>query len=210
MVSRYAAQQERMLNIMELNRRQLFAALGAGALFRFELHGQTLGARLHFAADGMVTLLTGKVDIGQGSRTLLTQCVAEELRIDPAKVRLIMGDTALVPDDGGTFASLTTPMTVPVVRQAAAAAREMLRTMRPDQAMGADQPVNVDLTPPGAWMVLGKPLKNVNGRAIVTGRLVYSSDMKIAGMAAGKAVRSDAHQAELVSFDGTAAEKMPG
>ncbi len=199
-----------MLDEMDFNRRQLFEALGAGALFQFTLHAQTLGARLHFAADGTVTLLTGKVDIGQGSRTLLTQCVAEELRIDPAKVRLIMGDTALVPDDGGTFASLTTPLTVPVVRQAAAAAREMLRTMRPEQAMLAELPVNVDLTPPSQWKVLGKPLKNVSGHAIVTGSLAYSSDLKVPGMLAGKAVRSDAHQAELISFDGTAAEKIPG
>ena len=199
---------------MDLNRRQLFEALGAGAVFQFTLHAQpatrTLGARLHFAPDGTVTLLTGKVDIGQGSRTLLTQCVAEELRIDPAKVRLIMGDTALVPDDGGTFASLTTPMTVPIVRQAAAAAREMLRNMEPAKAMLAQLPVNVELTDPGSWMILGKPLKNVNGRSIVTGSLHYSSDVKVPGMLAGKIVRADAHQAELLSYDASAAETIPG
>ena len=199
-----------MLNEMDFNRRQLFEALGAGVLFQFTLRAQTLGARLHFADDGTVTLLTGKVDIGQGSRTLLTQCVAEELQIDPAKVRLIMGDTALVPDDGGTFASLTTPMTVPVVRQAAAAARKLLRTMKPAEAMLAQLPVNVDLIAPAAWKILGKPLNNVNGRAMVTGSLHYSSDIKVPGMLAGNAVRSDEHQAELVSFDAAAAEKIAG
>ena len=48
--------------------------------------------RLQLAGDGTVTLLTGKVDIGQGSRTLLTQCVAEELRIPPSKVSVVMGE----------------------------------------------------------------------------------------------------------------------
>lgn len=38
-----------------------------------------------------------------------------------------MGDTSLVPDDGGTWGSLTTPQTVPVIRQACAAMRELLR-----------------------------------------------------------------------------------
>ena len=122
-----------------VNRRQWFQSVGAGAVFQIVAEGQsgakTLAGRLHIAPDGTVTLLTGKVDIGQGSRTLLTQCVAEELRVDPTKVRLIMGDTAEVPDDGGTYASLTTPLTVPAVRQAAAAARELLRTMTPEQAM---------------------------------------------------------------------------
>ena len=34
-----------------------------------------------------------------------------------------MGDTRLCPDDGGTWASITTPQTVPVIRKAAAAVR---------------------------------------------------------------------------------------
>jgi isoquinoline 1-oxidoreductase len=46
--------------------------------------GMRLGARLRIADDGAVTLLTGKVELGQGARTLLTQCVAEELRVAPA------------------------------------------------------------------------------------------------------------------------------
>jgi len=175
---------------MKFNRRQLFETLGAGTLFQFRLNGQTLGTRLHFAEDGTVTLLTGKVDIGQGSRTLLTQCVAEELELDPSKVKVIMGDTALVPDDGGTFASLTTPQTVPIVRQAAVEARKHL---------------SPNVTPPAFWKVLGKPLKNVSGRAIVTGQLKYSTDLKLPGMLHGKVIRSDAHQAELVSYESAAA-----
>ena len=43
-----------------------------------------------------------------------------------AKIRLVMADTALVPDDGITAGSRTTPSTVPAVRQGAATARELL------------------------------------------------------------------------------------
>ena len=64
--------------------------------------------------------------MGQGARAELTQAAAEELRVAPAQVRLIMADTSLVPDDGSTAGSGTTPRTVPAVRQAAAAARQLL------------------------------------------------------------------------------------
>jgi nicotinate dehydrogenase subunit B len=180
-------------------------------VFQFVAQGAPLvrlGARLRIAGDGAVTLLTGKVELGQGARTLLTQCVAEELRVAPAKVKVIMGDTALVPDDGGTYASLTTPLTVPVVRRAAAAARRMLQTMQPGEAMEREIPIAVDLTPPQQWKVLGTSLANINGRAIVTGALKYSTDRKLPGMLAGKVVRPEAYQAALVSFDAAVAEKL--
>jgi isoquinoline 1-oxidoreductase len=42
------------------------------------------------------------------------------------QIQLVMGDTSLVPDDGTTAGSRTTPSTVPAVRQGAAAARQLL------------------------------------------------------------------------------------
>jgi isoquinoline 1-oxidoreductase len=193
-----------------MTRREWFLS---GALFQIsaEAAGRpVLGARLQFSKDGSVTLFTGKVDVGQGCRTLLTQCVAEELRVAPEKVKVVMGDTAAVPDDGGTYASLTTPMTVPAVRQAAAAAREMLRTMKPEEAMRREIPLEIDVTAPEAWKTLGTPLKNVQGRAIVTGALKYAGDVKMPGMLAGKVLRPEAYDAELVSYDASEAERLPG
>jgi len=90
--------------------------------------GQALpvSARLHVAKDGTITVLTGKIEGGNGARTELTQAAAEELRLPAERVHLIMGDTGLCPDDGPTAGSRTTPGTVPAVRQAAAATRELL------------------------------------------------------------------------------------
>jgi isoquinoline 1-oxidoreductase len=85
-----------------------------------------IAARLHIDRDGSITVMTSKVEVGQGSRAEITQAAAEELRLDPARVRLIMADTALTPDDGMTAGSGTTPRTVTSVRSGAAAAREML------------------------------------------------------------------------------------
>ena len=82
--------------------------------------------RLHIGEDGRITVLTSKVEVGQGSRTQITQAAGEELNVNLDRIRLIMADSALVPDDGGTAGSRTTPSTVPAVRQACAAARELL------------------------------------------------------------------------------------
>ncbi len=87
---------------------------------------QNLAAWLHIAPDGAITTFTGKVEVGQNSRTSLTQAVADELRCAPASVHLIMGDTALTPFDMGTFGSRTTPTMVPVLRKMASTARETL------------------------------------------------------------------------------------
>jgi nicotinate dehydrogenase subunit B len=85
-----------------------------------------VAAWLHIAPDGAVTAFTGKVEVGQNARTSLTQAVADELRCSPAAVRLVMGDTALVPWDIGTVGSRTTPTMAPQLRKMASTAREAL------------------------------------------------------------------------------------
>jgi CO/xanthine dehydrogenase Mo-binding subunit len=89
----------------------------------------TVGARLHIGRDGTITVMTGKVEVGQGSRAQLTQAAAEELHVSVGQIHLVMGDTGICPDDGVTAGSRTTPSTVPAVRRGAAAARELLAEM---------------------------------------------------------------------------------
>jgi len=88
--------------------------------------GPVIGTRLHVGEDGIVTVFSSKVEVGQGSRAQLGQAAAEELRLPLDRVRLVLAETDRVPDDGGTFGSRTTGYTVPDVRKAAAAAREVL------------------------------------------------------------------------------------
>lgn len=95
---------------------------------------QELGAWLHIAEDGQVTAYTGKVEVGQNARTSLSQVVAEELRLGVAAVKLVMGDTDLVPYDGGTFGSNTTPGMAIQLRKVAAAARDMLIDLAAEEA----------------------------------------------------------------------------
>jgi isoquinoline 1-oxidoreductase len=88
-----------------------------------------IGAWLHIGTDSAATVYTGKVEIGQNIRTSLTQVVAEELRVPPDRIRLVMADTSLVPPDFGTAGSRTTPDMAPRLRRVAAAARELLLDM---------------------------------------------------------------------------------
>ncbi len=106
---------------------------GGGARRGGQRPPQEISAWIHVAEDGTVTAYTGKVEVGQGSRTQLTQAVAEELRVSPASIRMVMGDTDLVPFDAGTFGSRTTPQMVPQLRRAAAAAREVLIGLAADE-----------------------------------------------------------------------------
>ena len=87
---------------------------------------QDVNAWLHIGEDGAITVYTGKVEVGQNARTSLTQAAAEELRVPPASIRLVMGDTDLTPVDMGTVGSMTTPRMAPQIHRAAAQAREML------------------------------------------------------------------------------------
>ncbi|HEV2127887.1 MAG TPA: molybdopterin cofactor-binding domain-containing protein, partial [Thermomicrobiales bacterium] len=83
-------------------------------------------AYLRIDEDGTITLLTGKVEFGQGIRTGFAQLVAEELSVPFEAVDVIMGKTDEAPFDIGTFGSLSTRLTGPRIRQAAAAMRQWL------------------------------------------------------------------------------------
>jgi len=85
-----------------------------------------LNAYLHVGADGRVTCLVGKIEMGQGAMTSLPQLVAEELEVALSSVDIVMGDTDLCPWDMGTFGSLSIRQFGPILRTAAAEARVTL------------------------------------------------------------------------------------
>jgi nicotinate dehydrogenase subunit B len=91
-----------------------------------------INACLHIGQDGIITVFTGKAEMGQNIRTSLTQAVAEELRAPPASIKLIMADTQLTPYDAGTFGSQTTPQMASRLHNIAAAAREALLDLAAD------------------------------------------------------------------------------
>ena len=68
----------------------------------------------------------------------------------------------------------------------------------------------ITLTPADKWEVLGKSAHKVSGRAVVTGKHQYTSDMKRPGMLYGKVLRPAAIGATLSSLDTKGAEALAG
>src|SRR4051794_25016479 len=81
---------------------------------------------VRITASGSVTAYNGHVDLGPGTRPALGQIVAEELDVSFARVVVVLGDTAVVPNQGATIASETIQITAVPLRNAAAQARHFL------------------------------------------------------------------------------------
>jgi 4-hydroxybenzoyl-CoA reductase subunit alpha len=60
--------------------------------------------------DGSIVLMTGAAEIGQGSSTVLVQTVAEVLGLDLTRIRIVSGDSEVVPKDNGSYSSRVTFM----------------------------------------------------------------------------------------------------
>jgi 4-hydroxybenzoyl-CoA reductase subunit alpha len=66
----------------------------------------TVKLKLDF--DGSIVVLTGAAEIGQGSSTIMVQTVAEVLGLDISRVRIVSGDSEVVPKDNGSYSSRVT------------------------------------------------------------------------------------------------------
>ena len=89
-------------------------------------HTPLLDAWIRVDADGSVTVCTGKVELGQGIKTALIQIAAEQIGIEPARLRLITADTARTPDEGFTSGSHSMQDSGTAIMHAAAQVREIL------------------------------------------------------------------------------------
>jgi isoquinoline 1-oxidoreductase len=132
-----------------VRRRDFFAVAGSGLFVFFNadldafqeparLPGRQAGptdlnAYLRIGADGRVTCLVGKVELGQGSMTALAQLLAEELDVPFDSVDMVMGDTDLCPYDMGTFGSMCIRYLGPILRAAGAEARAVLLQLAAEQ-----------------------------------------------------------------------------
>lgn len=94
---------------------------------------------LAFQADGTVKIYTSKVDVGTGLRIALSQMAGEELGVPVERISVIEGDTAIVPNHGGTGGSTGVPRGGVDVRQAAATARQAILNLG---AMQLDRPAS--------------------------------------------------------------------
>ena len=128
-------------------------------------------AYLRINEDGSITLLTGKVEFGQGIQTGFAQLAAEELSVAFEDVDVIMGVTDEAPYDIGTFGSLSTRLTGPRIRQAGAAMRQWLLELGAEE-LGVE-PGNVVLE---------------NGKVVA---MDHTGEVDFATLAAGKSIERE-------------------
>jgi len=202
--------------------REYFELLGDGLVVVLEPEDRVAGAFglpgggawLHVAADGTVTAFAGKVDIGQDNRTALALIVADELGLEPAGVRLALGDTDVCPFDIGTFGSRSIPGAGEDLCTCAAHAREWVA------AHGAPEPGTrvLELTSraaarpvgPSRWRYRGRPFRRATARTLVTGMHEFPSDIARPGMLHARILRPPAHGAVLDAVNVGRARAMPG
>ena len=85
-----------------------------------------LDAWIRVAADGPITVFTGKAELGQGIKTALMQIAAEELDVPFERLVLVTADTGRTANEGYTAGSNSLKDSGVAIRNAAAQVRSML------------------------------------------------------------------------------------
>jgi nicotinate dehydrogenase subunit B len=138
--------------------------------------------RVRFEADGSVTILVGKVELGQGITTALAQIAAEELGVPLERIRMAPASTAHSPDEGVTSGSQSVSEGGKALRLACAEARGERRPESGARVVGTSVP-RLDL--PGKF----------------AGRPSYVQDLKLPGMLHARVVRPSHGFSRLVSVE---------
>jgi nicotinate dehydrogenase subunit B len=172
------------MNAPHLTRREFAAGLG-GIVLAFSLApaaltqqpprlpgslqtNRMLNAWLAINADGTATVITGKVELGQGILTALTQIAAEELDLPPSRVRIISGDTSRTPNEGQTAGSQSVENSGTALRLAGAEVRAILLDLAAKKfGVGADTLKVADGT-----------ITAADGRNVTYGDLAKEVDLK--------------------------------
>ena len=89
-------------------------------------HHPDLDDWIRLRPDRGVDVYTGKVELGQGITTSLSQVVAEELDVDITRIHIHTADTETSLDEGSTAGSMSMEMSGGALRQAAAEFRYQL------------------------------------------------------------------------------------
>ena len=130
---------------------------------------EDINAYLHIAEDGQVTLFSGKIEMGQGVMTSLSQMAAEDLGVSMESMQIVMGDTDRCPWDMGTFGSMTTRFFGPAVRAAAAKARLILTDLAAERLGVSRDSLSVET---GVVFVTGDRDRSVSYGALAKGEAI--------------------------------------
>ncbi len=134
--------------------------LGIGLSSYVEITAADAGAgetaRLEVAKDGSATVYTGSSAHGQGHDTAWAMLVQDELGIPMDRVTVVHGDTDLIPDGIGTYASRSLQLGGSAVQKAAIEVKDAARRQAADMLEAAEADIVLD-TQSGLWQVRGDP-----------------------------------------------------
>ena len=154
---------------------------GIGISLYYHGSGFTGGGEVKLASKGSVELtergvrvLVGSAEIGQGTRTIHAQIVAETLGIPVDQVETALPDTSFVPDSGPTVASRTCMVVGGILHKAALELKQKLGGMTPQDYFKKKGPLLVTQQyepPPGLeW-------DDVNYRGDAYGTFAYACNV---------------------------------
>lgn len=109
---------------------------------------------LQFRPDRRVRLAVGKVEIGQGVLTALSQIAAEELDVALERIDILSGDTADAPDEGSTSSSQSIEVSGRSVRLVSAELRARVLGRLAQRLNCAPEDLSVE---DGAFLQRGNP-----------------------------------------------------
>jgi CO/xanthine dehydrogenase Mo-binding subunit len=109
------------------------AATSGASAGRRSLAVEALDSWLVISRDGVVTVYSGKIDMGTGIETAYAQIVADEIEVPLDRVRVVMGDTDLTPDQGKSTSSRGIVIGAQPLRIAACEARTALIGLAADR-----------------------------------------------------------------------------
>ena len=121
--------------------------------------GETAKVEVH--DDGTATVYTGSSAHGQGHHTAYAMIVTQELGIPMEKIEVIHGDTDLVPDGVGTYASRSLQLGGSAVHNAAIEVKDEAGKKAAELFEAAEADVELD-TDAGVWRIKGDPDKSLS------------------------------------------------
>jgi aerobic carbon-monoxide dehydrogenase large subunit len=125
------------------------ADAGAGETAKVEVHD-----------DGTATVYTGSSAHGQGHNTAFAMIVTAELGIPMDKIEVIHGDTDLIPDGIGTYASRSLQLGGSAVQKAAIEIKDEAAKQAADLFEADEADVELD-SESGLWHIKGDPDKSL-------------------------------------------------
>jgi nicotinate dehydrogenase subunit B len=134
-----------------------------------------LDAWIRINPNGSATVFTGKVELGQGILTALTQIAAEELDLSMSQIKMISGDTGQTPNEGQTAGSQSIENSGTALRLAAAEVRSILIelagkrfSLSPDVFTTANGTIHA---PDGRWISYGLVASGANLKREATAKV---------------------------------------